>query len=230
MARPPSRILADAVRRAAEDAQAPQRMAVARQPPVAAAPAVEVQAPARRARRKGRNAAVRASGGPPEARTTISVQVGGKVLQRGPNGGRLVVQSPAPPRFAEEAAPPVEANVGRIMQRMRMLEAQMLVLRAAVPARPVASGGAGQPTTVLVQNVHLKCTQEVLRAHFSGCGPIVRATILKDRKSKQPGGKALVQFGDVQSAAQATKLHASRLLDRPIAVEVLHEQKRIRSA
>ncbi|KAK9838247.1 hypothetical protein WJX84_009614 [Apatococcus fuscideae] len=58
-------------------------------------------------------------------------------------------------------------------------------------------------------------TPAVLIAHFSGCGPIKRATVVKNQATGQPSGLAHVEFETPGAAAMALSLSGSQLLHRP---------------
>lgn len=59
-------------------------------------------------------------------------------------------------------------------------------LSAAVPGARPPPKPTHQPGTVMVANVPPLCSPEVLRAHFSVCGEVLRATVLKDKVTQQP--------------------------------------------
>lgn len=81
---------------------------------------------------------------------------------------------------------------------------------AAILAKPVPRA-VSDARTVVATNVHFNASAEVLKAHFGGCGTVLRAT-------PRPGHKAYVEFAAKEEATRAMLLSGSMLLGRAVSV------------
>lgn len=73
--------------------------------------------------------------------------------------------------------------------------------------------------SVYVGNVDYEVTHNQLGEHFAGCGPVLRATIPKNRAdNNHPKGYGYVEFGDVDTMRAALKLSETVLNGRVINV------------
>lgn len=73
--------------------------------------------------------------------------------------------------------------------------------------------------SVYVGNVDYEVTHNQLGEHFAGCGPVLRATIPKNRAdNNHPKGYGYVEFGDVEAMRAALKLNETVLNGRVINV------------
>ncbi|KAK9834432.1 hypothetical protein WJX74_001702 [Apatococcus lobatus] len=108
-------------------------------------------------------------------------------------------------------------------KRLRSMELAVSMLQKA-PSGPSAAAATPQSSTpphqrsISVQNVHPAATPAVLIAHFSGCGPIKRATVVKNQATGQPLGLAHVEFETQAAALGALSLSGSLLLQQSIIV------------
>ncbi|KAK9817947.1 hypothetical protein WJX72_004671 [[Myrmecia] bisecta] len=117
-------------------------------------------------------------------------------------------------------------DLDAMKRRLRRMELELTKMRAEqrekarelAGASPTAAALAADLRSVAVLSVHFAATPEILSAHFSGCGPIVRVTILHDPATGQPRGSSLMEFATEAGAAAATKLSGSVMLGRPITV------------
>ncbi|KAM7311817.1 putative RNA binding motif protein [Ixodes scapularis] len=81
-------------------------------------------------------------------------------------------------------------------------------------------------TTLFVKNLNFSTTEEALREHFAGCGPIHEVTIAKKKDLKNPGkmlsmGYGFVQFKLKQSAKKALKqLQHSKLDEHAVELKL----------
>jgi len=72
--------------------------------------------------------------------------------------------------------------------------------------------------SIYVGNVDYGATAEELEAHFHGCGPINRVTILCDKYTGHPKGFAYLEFTDKDSVTTAMALDDSLFRGRQIKV------------
>eukprot|EP01086_Lenisia_limosa_P016673 TRINITY_DN666_c0_g1_i2.p1 TRINITY_DN666_c0_g1~~TRINITY_DN666_c0_g1_i2.p1 ORF type:complete len:304 (+),score=73.75 TRINITY_DN666_c0_g1_i2:137-1048(+) len=71
--------------------------------------------------------------------------------------------------------------------------------------------------TVMVSNLHYKCTKDKLNDFFAPLGSCFDIRILKDKSGKAKG-MAYVEFTDRSHAMEAVKFTGRRLLDKPVGV------------
>ncbi|KAI5292459.1 cytoplasmic RNA-binding protein [Ascosphaera acerosa] len=72
--------------------------------------------------------------------------------------------------------------------------------------------------SIFVGNVDYGASPEEIQAHFQGCGPINRVTILLDKYTGHPKGYAYVEFSEPSLVAQALVLNESVFRGRNIKV------------
>ncbi|KAL6765635.1 hypothetical protein V8C86DRAFT_505434 [Haematococcus lacustris] len=72
--------------------------------------------------------------------------------------------------------------------------------------------------SVLVLDITPAATQEVLQAHFSPCGAILRVTLLREKATQAFSGAAYIEFAEPVAAARALALNSSPLLGKTIRV------------
>lgn len=73
--------------------------------------------------------------------------------------------------------------------------------------------------SVYVKNVDYQITPNQLSEHFAGCGPVLRATIPKNRAdNNHPKGYGYVEFGDLDAMRAALKMNETMLNGRVINV------------
>jgi len=72
--------------------------------------------------------------------------------------------------------------------------------------------------TIFVSNIPFKVTEEIVAAHFSGCGQVVRVNLFKDGAGMRTG-KGIVFFTNRHSVERALSLDKSLILDRAIEVK-----------
>lgn len=72
--------------------------------------------------------------------------------------------------------------------------------------------------SIWIGNVDYGTTAEELEAHFNGCGPVNRVTILCDKFSGRPKGFAYLEFSDRDSIETALALNDSLFRGRLIKV------------
>ncbi|DBA80348.1 TPA: hypothetical protein ACH3X2_007295 [Trebouxia sp. C0005] len=124
---------------------------------------------------------------------------------------------------------PDSSDILALKQQLKLMEQEVTKLRrqqaviSNVASRPAAAAigtipNLGDCNSVVVHNVHFSATAQIVAAHFSGCGPTTRVTILKDNITGHPSGMAYVQFLTSTQAAAALALTGSALLQRPITV------------
>lgn len=81
--------------------------------------------------------------------------------------------------------------------------------------------GPGDVGVCFVKNLPYDTTDDALEELFSAAGPVQRAFVVKDRKTKQSRGFGYVQFALPEDADRAVEeLHRSVLGDRKISVEL----------
>ena len=81
--------------------------------------------------------------------------------------------------------------------------------------------GPGDVGVCFVKNLPYDLSDEALEEHFSSSGPVTRAFVVKDRKTKQSRGFGYVHFAIQDDADRAVEeLHRSGLGDRKISVEL----------
>lgn len=82
---------------------------------------------------------------------------------------------------------------------------------------------------VFVGNVAARMTSKQLESHFSVCGPIKMARLVKDQSSMRNKGFAFVSFQSPENALQAVKeLHHTILVEKKISVEFSKMQPPLR--
>uniref|UniRef100_A0A7E4VJC2 RRM domain-containing protein n=1 Tax=Panagrellus redivivus TaxID=6233 RepID=A0A7E4VJC2_PANRE len=69
-----------------------------------------------------------------------------------------------------------------------------------------------------IGNVEYAATEDLLEAHFKGCGAINRVSIMRDRFSGKPKGHAYVEFDEVTSASNAVLLDDTFFMGRQIKI------------
>ncbi|DBA73496.1 hypothetical protein WJX77_009911 [Trebouxia sp. C0004] len=151
----------------------------------------------------------------------------------GGNSAAAVTASAVVRQLRQSAAAtegPDSRDILALKQQLKMMEQEVTKLRRQqqavitdVASRPAAAAIAtisnlGDCHSVVVHNVHFSATPQIVAAHFSGCGPTSRVTILKDSFTGHPSGTAYVQFLTSTQAAAALALTGSALLQRPITV------------
>lgn len=92
---------------------------------------------------------------------------------------------------------------------------------AAVTSSNTATPNTANPnaTSVFVNSLDPRTSEQDLRALFSSCGAIKRITILRDRQTQQPKGRAYVEFESEESVPKALLKENQSLHGRPIKLD-----------
>lgn len=72
--------------------------------------------------------------------------------------------------------------------------------------------------SIYVGNVHFSATEKQLSEHFSVCGKVRRATILKDHYTGHPKGFAYLEFEEESSVEMSLALNSTQFCSRNIVV------------
>ncbi|KKF95454.1 Polyadenylate-binding protein 2 [Ceratocystis platani] len=124
----------------------------------------------------------------------------------------------------EKPANEEEEEISAMKKRVAEMEAEASKLREMQASLAQQSHDANESRedidsrSVFVGNVDYSASPEDIQAHFQGCGPINRVTILLDKFTGQPKGYAYVEFSEPSHVAQALVLNESIFKDRNIKV------------
>lgn len=94
------------------------------------------------------------------------------------------------------------SEVAAELRQIRETLARMQAEKARAVSSVVASANARR---VVLHNVHFSANPDILRAHFSGCGPVVSAVIDKD-PAGNPRGTAVIEFEEESQRKTALTL------------------------
>merc|ERR1712146_570079 len=115
--------------------------------------------------------------------------------------------------------------MGEMKAKLREMEAEAAKLREMqakvekdLSTQTYASKADADARSVHVNNVDFSSTPEELLEHFQSCGNILRITILCDKFTGRPKGRAYIEFSDAAAVASALVLNESNFKGRQLAV------------
>lgn len=88
---------------------------------------------------------------------------------------------------------------------------------AAVASAATSAAPKGN-SSVFVNGLDARTTEDDLRVFFAACGAVVRLTILQDRSTGRPKGSAYVEFENPEQAQAAIMKDGQSLHGRPLKV------------
>ena len=89
--------------------------------------------------------------------------------------------------------------------------------------RKVGAAGQAKSTSVFVQGLDPRTSEQDLSVFFTGCGPVKRVTLLKDKMTRQPKGSAYVEFESSDSLPKAVLLQNNTCHGRPLKIQEKRE-------
>lgn len=115
------------------------------------------------------------------------------------------------------------AEVAEMEEGQKVAEMQQTASAEEGVRKGPAAAQAVKQASIYVGNLDPRANEVDLKAIFSGCGPITRVTIMKDKATQQPKGFAYVEFEKESSVNQAMIKDGQQLHGKPIKVSVKRE-------
>ncbi|XP_078483717.1 uncharacterized protein LOC100181905 [Ciona intestinalis] len=111
-----------------------------------------------------------------------------------------------------------EAKKLKILQTEQLALLERTASLKTAENKPIGTAENSDEKSIHIANVHFSSTEKQLSEHFSICGKVVRATILKDAFTGHPKGFAYLQFEEASSVDMALAFDGTTFCSRAIKV------------